>query len=269
MASVNYKQIISMKVDLVTTIDTSGSMGDELLNTQANIGKLLATLNNGRLDYRLHVVMNNIFPLPQGVDTSKISFVRRSIDSSDAISNLNALFAGQLATLYTDSAGVLLPAPVAFRKDAKLEIIVITDDNGSGTGNLAADFNASNVPANYTFNGIIGLASSVQGQGCDIAAIGTEYLTLITKTGGTSLDLCGKDWSILLTRLSEDIVKRSISFKLSKIPADSSKIQVLLDAKLLMNTDFKYDAATQSVTLLKTDAVKHGSQVHISYDAKS
>jgi hypothetical protein len=167
--------------------------------------------------------------------------------------------------LYRDAAGAVVPA-IPLRKEAKLEIVAITDDNGVGMGNLAADFDPTKT-LKATFNSIVGLPTSVPSATCEIASQGTEYLTLSKQTNGSVLDLCAADWSALIGRLSNDIVKRSVSFTLSKTPNPSS-IKVGLDGQKMNASDYTYDAAKNTVTLTKTDAVKDGSKLIINYNGK-
>jgi len=256
---------VQLKVDVVFIVDTSASMNEEIAATQANLGKLVTTLNNARLDSRIHLILERPFALPAGSDSKKIAFVQQRVGSNDAITQLNAFFAGTLNALYRDAAGATVPA-IPLRKDGKLEVIAISDDNGVGMGNLAADFDR-NKSLKATFNSIVGLPTSAANAACDIASVGTEYMTLSMQSGGSILDLCSTDWSSLIGRLSNDIVKRSVTFTLTKNPNPAS-IQVGLDGQKMSPSDYTYDAAKNAITLTKTDAVKDGSKLIINYNGK-
>lgn len=265
LGSITDKHTISLKVDIVFGIDTSASMDDELINTQNNIQKMITTLSTGKLDHRIHLLLDQAMTLPAGTDPTKVAYVRQRIDSGDAISRLNNLFAGQYAASYMSIMNAPMATPMAFRKDAKLEIVVITDDNGSGDGNLAANFDP-NKTLKATFNGIIGLPNSAVGDNCDLAGLGTEYSTLAAASGGTTLDLCATDWSALITRLSTDMVKRSVTFSLSKKPNDPKNMNVRIAGTLLAAADWTYDAQKNAVTLIKTDQVKDTAELSINYN---
>lgn len=80
-----------------------------------------------------------------------------------------------------------MPKPISLRPGAKLEVLVISDDNGSneesdtGFSNLAKDFDPTN-KWQATVSGIIGLPDSKEAEGvCGIAAIGQEYITLAAR----------------------------------------------------------------------------------------
>ncbi|WP_141734579.1 vWA domain-containing protein [Oligoflexus tunisiensis] len=265
LGSLTDKHKVSLKVDVVFAIDTSASMGDELAAVEANLQKLITTLNDGKLDSRIHMLLDEMIAVPAGSDPTKMAFILEQVDSTDAISRLNLLFAGSLAVSYFNIDGTAMATPLAFRKDAQLEVVVISDDNGSGTGNLAADFDP-NKTLKATFNAIVGLPTSVESDTCSLSNIGQEYITLATATKGSMLDICAVDWSALITRLSTDIVKRSVTFALSKKPVDPKKIVVVLDKQKMAAEDWTYDAASNSVTLIKTTAVKDGSELTLNYN---
>jgi hypothetical protein len=265
LGSLTDKHKVSLKVDVVFAVDTSASMDDEILAVQNNLQKLVSTLNDGKLDSRIHLLLDEILMLPAGSDPNKIAFVQQRVDSGDAISRLNLLFNGMFAASYRNIDGTVQATPMAFRKDAALEIVVISDDNGSGTGNLAVDFDP-NKNLKATFNAIIGLPTSVASDTCNLSGIGMEYITLATASKGSQLDICAADWSALITRLSTDMVKRSVTFALSKKPADPSKIVVTLDKQKMAANEWTYDAKTNTVTLTKTTAVKDGSDITLNYN---
>lgn len=268
VGSLTDKHKVSLKVDVVFAIDTSASMSDELLAVQNNLQKLISTLNNGKLDPRIHLLLDTPFTVPAGTDPNKVAFVQQRVDSGDAISRLNGLFMGLYAANYLAIDSTPMATPMAFRQDAKLEIVVVSDDNGSGDGNLATDFDP-NKTLKATFNGIIGLPTSVPSDTCSLSNIGNEYITLAMQSKGSTLDICSADWSALITRLSNDIVKRSVTFPLSKKPMDPKKIQVTLDKQKLVAADWTYDDKANAVTLVKTAAVKDGSDVTVNYNPAS
>jgi hypothetical protein len=264
LGSLTDKHKVSLKVDVVFAIDTSASMNDELAAVEANLQKLITTLNDGKLDSRIHMLLDEMIAVPAGSDPTRMAFILEEIGSSDAISRLNLLFAGNLAISYFNIDGTRMVMPMAFRNDAQLEVVVISDDNGSGTGNRAADFDPKTSKA--TFNAIVGLPTSVESNTCSLSNIGQEYITLATASKGSMLDICSADWSALITRLSTDIVKRSVTFSLSKKPADPKKIVVILDKQKMTAADWTYDDKNNAITLINTTAVKDGSELSLNYN---
>ncbi|HET9240011.1 MAG TPA: hypothetical protein VFO10_22305 [Oligoflexus sp.] len=254
---------VSLKVDMVFAIDTSASMDDEINALQTNMGRLISALNTGRIDFQIHMMMDLMMALPPGVDPKKVAFINQEVGSGNSISQLNALFAGTYAASYRTPSGVVMPTPLAFRKDANLEVVVVSDDNGDGNGNLAADFNPMNAKA--TFSAIVGLPTTIEGGNCDISGIGMEYIALAQASRGSMLDICSPDWSGLITRLSKDMVQRSVTFALSQKPSDPKGIGVMLDQAKLAAADWVYNPDTNTVTLVNSDKVKDGSKVRLTY----
>ncbi|MFW7381693.1 MAG: hypothetical protein ACOH5I_22990 [Oligoflexus sp.] len=256
---------VSLKVDIVFAIDTSASMNDEIAAVEANLGNMLATLNNGRLDAYMHLLMEDTFNLPPTIDANKFAYVQQQVGSSNAISRLTGLFNGLYAASYRDIQNMPLATPLAFRNDAKKEVVVISDDNGSGEGNLAVDFDPNNT-LKATFNAIVGLPTSVENDTCDVSGIGTEYIQLANQSKGSMLDLCSPDWTGLIKRLSDEMVKRSVTFTLSQVPNDAEAIIVFVEEQKMEREDWMYDAENNVVTLLKTDMIKDGSNLSINYN---
>lgn len=255
---------VSLKVDVVFAIDTSASMDDELISTQNNLSKMITTLNNGKVDSRIHLMLDQPLTVPAGTDPNKVAFIQQLVDSTDAISRLTALFSGLYNTSYRTIANAPMATPMPFRKDAKLEVVVITDDNGEGAGNLAIDFDSAKT-LKATFNGIIGLPTTVASDTCSLETVGSEYITLAQQSMGSTLDICSPDWSALITRLSNDMVKRSVTFPLTKKPKDPASIIARIGSTKLASADWSYDAKANTLLLLKTDLVKDGSVLTMNY----
>ncbi|MFY7929181.1 MAG: vWA domain-containing protein [Oligoflexus sp.] len=262
------KEKVSLKVDIVFAIDTSGSMTEETNAVQTNLGRMVKALNNGRLDPRVHLMLDRILTLPEGVDRTKLAFISQTIGSWNAISRLNLLFAGQFQSSYRDAAGKAMTQPLAFRPDAKLEIVVVSDDNGKGAGNLAADFDSKKKQTG-TFNAIVGLSDSRQSTQCSLAAVGTEYLSLSAAMKGSVLDICSPNWDQLIDRLSADMIKRSVTFTLSQDPHSPKQLRVKLDQQTLPSEAWTYNETSRSLTLLKTDGIKNGSEIEIAYETRA
>ncbi len=256
---------VSLKVDVIFAVDTSPTMDGEIAATKANLGRLISALNAGKLDHRIHLLIDTPFPLPAGADPKKIAFVAQRVSSADAISRMNALLEGMFAAFYVSDQNVPLAAPLPLRAEAKTEVVVISDDNGQGMGNLAADFNVKGVLKNYTFNSIVGLANSTVGDNCRLASVGMEYTTLSQKTGGSILDLCSPDWTQLITRLSADIVKRNNSFVLTRPVTNAKEIQAMLNGKQLLEKDFAYEPGTKTLTLNTLSDLNDGAELIVRY----
>jgi hypothetical protein len=282
---------ISRNVDLVIALDSSGSMDEERAAVSANLNKLIVALQKGSLDPRVHLiagreeeddddeapVMGSVFNFPPDVDASKVALIAQEIGSHDALGHVGQVLSGAYAARYQNVQGMAMNPPLALRPDAKLEILVISDDNGLNgrgglntmTGNTATDFDPMN-KWKATVSGVVGTPTSMQVAGvCEIAAIGQEYITLAGKTGGSILDICSPDWTMIIDRFTKDVLKRSQSILLSKEPLNPDKLQVTLGGKLLSPEMWTYDPATRLVTLASTVILSPGQELKVNYEAKS
>jgi hypothetical protein len=279
---------ISKSVDLVIALDSSGSMDEERAAVSANLNKLILALQKGSLDPRIHLIAGReedddeapvtgpVFTFPPDVDGSKVALIVQEIGSHDALGHVSQTLSGAYAARYQSVKGVAMNPPMAFRSDAKLEVLVISDDNvanGRGAantmvGNTALDFDPMN-KWKATVSGVIGTPASMQAAGvCEIAAVGQEYITLAGQTGGTVLDICSPDWTMIIDRFTKDVLKRSQSILLSKEPLNPEKLQVTLGGKLVPRESWVYDAATCLVTLASDVNLMAGLELKVNYEAK-
>jgi hypothetical protein len=273
---------ISKNVDLVIALDSSGSMDEERAAVSANLNKLILALQKGSLDPRVHliagreeddddevVVPGPVFTFPPDVDAAKVALIAQEIGSHDALGHVNKTLSGTYAARYQNVKGMAMNPPLAFRPDAKLEVLVISDDNGTNVGNTAKDFDPMN-KWKATVSGVIGTPTSMQAAGiCEIAAVGQEYITLAGQTGGSVLDICSPDWSMIIDRFTKDVLKRSQSILLSKEPLNPDKLLVTLGGKVLPKEAWVYDPATRLVTLSASVEVTAGLELKVNYEGKT
>ncbi len=271
---------LSSAVDLIIALDSSGSMLEERAAIENNLKQLLLAMQKGNLDPRIHFLLGtapepsgSFFNFPAEMDSSKIAIVNQRVGSNNALGQVSRLLNGLFTDRYFDVRGGVLPTPFLFRPGAQLEILVITDDDGlnpPGTrdaySNLAKDFDPGN-KWKATVSGIVGLQSSVQAEGvCELARVGQEYITLATRTGGTLLDICSRDWSSLLRHFSLDLLRRSASMLLSKKPLDSTRLLVTLDGKELARDLWTLHAIENRVYLSSSVPFKTGMVLNVSYN---
>ncbi|MDQ3233290.1 MAG: hypothetical protein M3Q07_15850, partial [Pseudobdellovibrionaceae bacterium] len=216
------------------------------------------------------------FVFPADVDASKVALIPQKIGSHDALGHVSQTLSGAYAARYQTVKGTPMNPPLAFRPEAKLEVLVISDDNGLNgkgaantmVGNTAQDFDPTN-KWKATVSGVIGIPTSVQAVGvCEIAAVGLEYITLAGQTGGTILDICSPDWTAMIDRFTKDVLKRSQSIQLSKEPLNPETMQVTFGGKVLARDAWTYEATTRLVTLAASVAITAGLELKVNYETK-
>ena len=242
---------VNSSTDIVFAVDTSGSMEDEITAIELNIASFVKSLEQNKLDFTIAAIGNgNDFDFPQD---PRIKVVPEEIDSHDAIGILSSYLMG----------------PNAVRADSHLNVIVVTDDNGEGSGNLAGDFKAPVGITSLKVHAVVGL---VEGQDpnnedCNIRSVGTEYQNLAKSSKGLIQNICINDWSKLIANLSQSIVQSTQrAFPLEKTIETGQAITVKINDIVLSEvvdgvSQYSYDAqlntlfVSNEVKLAKTDIV--------------
>ena len=238
-------------VDIVLAVDTSGSMTAEKESLERNMETFTNLLEEVVIDYQIFAIGNN-FNFPSNLN---LSLVARTVGSNNAIGVLNQFFAN----------GSNL------REGVDLHVVIISDDNGEGAGNLAVDFTPPSTAGSISVHGIVGL---VQGQDpnnpdCQIVEVGSEHMDLARKYGGTILDLCINDWSQLVKDLSEKIISLTRTYDLERIPDLSLPVTVEINGDIIMKAEndrpgYLIDAETKKIRFTEDIMISPGSIVKIS-----
>lgn len=264
-------------VDVVVGVDTSGSMVEEMQSIEQNMQTFLTGLNRPDLDAKVTVVakvskkqsendpmgMGKVFNFPTGLPAERFATVDQYIHSNDAIGILTKFFSGTYGF------------PLPLRDGAPVEMIIISDDNGSNeailgnqsTGNLAAEFVGPAGKA-LTAHAIVGVTTDNSNPNCQVTRVGTEFQTLATKTGGLILDICQTDWSALLKKVSDAIVSRNSGYVLENQPAMDQAITVKVNGAVVPSSNYTVDVASKSLKFADSYELPLGAEIEITYSYK-
>lgn len=191
-------------VDIIWTIDRSGSMRGEADQVQMRINDFARAIAATGIDYHVVMISSMSFvtvPPPLGTDASRFLYVEEDVQSSDGMSDTLAVF---------DRYSTFL------RRDAALHFVVVTDDS---SGMVYTDFRRDmemRLQRRFTYHAICSPPGSthtevfVTAEGCqgpDDAADGNgdDYWALAGATGGQRLSICTGDWSTLFAQLTASI----------------------------------------------------------------
>jgi hypothetical protein len=227
---------IKLPTDIIWVVDQSGSMNQETQYVQTKINDFAALINASNIDY--HVVMiatptgtNPIcVPGPLGGascgNNTRFRLVDQRIGSHDGPS--------LAISKYSSYSSFLRP-------NATKHFVFITDDNStmsaasftSGVNALMPSgmFTGFKVHAIYAYGN--GLSTGCTGPFGTGAAVGTNYTTLVTNTGGARGVICQNDWNQVFTDITTAVVSGTqVSCELA-VPAppagetlDPSKVNV-------------------------------------------
>lgn len=207
-------------VDIIWTVDTSGSMDAEIAQIKANINSQFADiLAASGLDYQVIMVA------AKGVGTFQICAAPplggpncgdnapfyRAISQTVASTNGLSL----LLSTY-DNATPALNWKQYLRMKALKVFIAVTDDNSSLSGASFDTQLLAKQPAgmfgtaadrNYVFHSIIGVSAGNPAVKCSSAVnTGTQYQAVSNLTGGKMLPVCSTNYSPLFQEIAKGIV---------------------------------------------------------------
>ncbi|MCK5688087.1 choice-of-anchor D domain-containing protein, partial [Myxococcota bacterium] len=246
----DFQQPERPKVDVLWSVDDSGSMSDEQDNLANNFGSFIDTALSLDTDYHIGVVMTEVEsdeaghlyacsgnPLwisdLQSASVQRTQF-RCNVKTSDSDrphsdSKEAALQAARMTLDYPNVDGFNAGF---YREDATLYVILVTDeaDQSDGTAQLYVDY----------FQNLKGLGnpdllniSAITGpppDGCDTAEANDKGYEAVNLVGGQFRSICTADWSDLVASLGLDVFNARAQFPLSR-PAtpDSISVQVCDD----------------------------------------
>ncbi|MCA9584885.1 MAG: hypothetical protein KC657_05975 [Myxococcales bacterium] len=205
-------------VDVIVSVDQSGSMSDDIANVKANINKLSDFLQKTGLDYRVVMIgtpgtgsYDICVPPPLGGPSctsngNTFRVVNRNVQSSDTLSII-------ISTLQQTSGAMEWKS---FLRPSALKIFIpITDDNsyikatafdpdlltkGQGLFGSATD-------RRYVFYPITGAAAFPSESTCGSNAVnnGKEYLELAKLTKGRWFPICLKDFAPVFEEIARNV----------------------------------------------------------------
>ena len=182
--------------EILVVVDTSISMRDKQAMVQKNIGIMLNFFRPfPNVRFTLVGGNNNCTEPSIAFDFSYAGARRfnRCVGSTNAIDVLNQ---------------ALLTPP--FSPTARIEAVIISDGNGFGVGNMAANFTYRN-PA--IVSSVVGIeknsslycfpfpTTTVIRTVCTWEAVGYQYMILSQRTLGSVYDICNYNWTPLLISL--------------------------------------------------------------------
>jgi hypothetical protein len=236
------------QVDILVVIDNSGSMKDEQKNMAQKISNLLDRVNG--LDWQIGIVTTDMvdktlgdgrllkFPNGSYFITSKLSLSTAKDQFAKTIQRAekgNYIEQGIKGT-YRAIERAFNPKETNdkynqsfFRKKAALAVVVVSDEDESGTAFENSGTNLIDLVAkNFSLEKIFKFHSIIVRPG-DKACLaispsehveGKAYAALTAATGGILGDLCAKDYSNQLTVIGQDVANTQNTFPLTCVPMD-------------------------------------------------
>lgn len=235
------------RTDVFWTIDTSGSMENEITQVKKNIRPMIDRLEK-ETDTRIGLMTfvagadmpQSIFP-PLGV-LSGVSFKISDSLRSDLFHVEDRLVMSRDSlSLYTNFLNG--NGPNFYRNDSAKFLIVVTDDDSDmGDDSFLNEVSKKINLADFKVFGFVGKGTS----DCNIANRGKVYANLAKRTGGKIFDICHNDWSKHFQDLTAEIITTvSSGFVVSRQIKSIAKITI--DGNTLNQNDYSFEGNIISI----------------------
>lgn len=234
---------VSVPVDIIIVIDSSGSMAGEIAAVQRNINANLASiLDAAGVDYRVILIgaypaicieapLSGIASCTSGRPSTPTSGPRffhyaRTVGSTNSLSLILSTYNT------TDTNNIAVGGwSSLLRPGAARAFLEISDDDASGNAwmnfdrdllALSAEHFGTAEERNYTFHSIVGMAANVpataawppteprQTGQCSPGSVnpGPDYQELSILTGGLRFPLCNNDsFDVIFQQLADDVIR--------------------------------------------------------------
>ncbi|MBN2361706.1 MAG: choice-of-anchor D domain-containing protein [Deltaproteobacteria bacterium] len=274
-------------VDILFVVDNSGSMADNQDNLAANFNRFIraADFRGLQVDFQIGVTTTDLDG-DQGaggrlvgsprilnrnsydLEGSFTASVRQGVEGSGWEQGLAAAFAALSPPLVDDPAynlGFLRP-------EAALAVVVVSDEDDQSPQPVAfyAGFldglkaSAAAEAPPVLFNAVTGGSGGCQSDS-NAASPAPRYQEMVALTGGRSMSICAVDWGEELEELGTTIfLAATTRFQLSGRPQPGS-ISVSVNGVQVPASQYRYDAASQTVIFDAEYALEPGDVVEVSY----
>lgn len=268
-------------VDILFVMDTSGSMREEKKSLEGNMNRFLTNMLSAKLDVKILTLGGGqpnldkfprgggncgAFDFPKDLPKERFGNVPVYVHSYDPIGRLSNFLDGKYDSL----------SPFKLRKNAPLEIVIISDDDGTDQKelqqdpaetprNLATDFKAPS-GKKVRVHAIVGLENSAKiPEVCEIENPGVQAQTLANQTGGTIMDICSQDWESLINQLSSKIIAGNKGYQLEASIDPKKPVTILVNGKPLDSKLYTIDYAAGFITLSDGASVQSGDEIKVEY----
>lgn len=232
-------------VDVLFSVDDSGSMSEEQSNLASNFSSFINSASSLDTDYHIGVVTTDSESEQRGQlyacsgnplwisDDQPVTTQRAQFDCNVRVSDSgrpssdskeSPLQAARLALDYPNLDGFNAGF---YREDAKLYVILVTDeeDQSDGTAQLYVDYfrNLKGVGNPDLLN--ISAIAGPPPNGCDTAEANQVDYDAVNMVGGQFRSICSADWANMVSSLGLDVFNARRQFPLSR-PATPGTISV-------------------------------------------
>jgi hypothetical protein len=255
-------------VDLLFSVDQSGSMDDDAARLADNFATFISQLSGYTTDWQIIVSNYDDGCNRGGILTASTSGYMSIFREQVALPNgwnkgryTEALLTVAAQTVENTDSGECNQR--FMRPDALLHIILVSDEPEQSPSSWSTYVSQIQAKKGSVSNVKISAIAGDYPGGCGSAQAGTGYYEAVQATGGEFLSICG-DWGEMVEDLADASVELS-EYELSHT-ADPSTLVVRVNGTEVGGTVWHYDETVNSVIFDRSVPVG-GDTVRISYSA--
>lgn len=263
-----FTQPIRSSSDILFVVDNSGSMAEEQTNLTTNFSSFIGVIATAESDFHIAVITTDQSSLRGEVldgetDDIEAEFVAQATPGIGGSGDERGL---EMAyNCLQDEANCGRDGEF-FREDAKLSIVVVSDEHDGSVSPAYADavtyfWSLKSDPDNAVVHAIAG--DSPSGCGGGTAEYGSGYYEAAALTGGLFLSICATDWASHLESLAEAAAVDRSTFDLTERPVEST-IVVTVDG-IEQSSGWSYNSAGNEVDFDDEHIPPGGSTIVVSY----
>jgi hypothetical protein len=279
------KVFYNNKVDILFVVDNSKSMLQYQQRLASQMQAMISTLNSLKMDYRVAVATSTM-----SSDTSSYPLTRKLVGSPVYLtaSNINLLteriIVGESGSdlersldsmrLVTSTSYLSSIGSDFIRSDALFSVIFISDERdqssefGNPNTNDFVNYLNSRKP-DFETGGKAWLANYIgilTNQSCDIlggsVSIGTQFLNLVTASGGVKSSICNADLSAAVSNIKARIIDQITAYRFNVAPNKASIIVTVGSRAIFEDALNGWTLEDESITGVKKYFLKfHGSSI--------
>jgi hypothetical protein len=279
------RQRVPEEIDILWVIDNSNSMLAEQQKLGDNFNAFMRYYESSGLDWHIGVVSTDMRDADQSgklQGAAGFRWVDPSVPDPTGVFAQMALLGrtgtgdetGRAAAYAALTEPRLSTANLGFyREDARLSIIVVSDEEDHSGGNPSApDFlnwllGLKEDPTHVNVSAIVALET-----GCPLNDTGFQYIQLAEATGGSAYSICENDWTAILEALGVRAAGLQRVFYLSELPAPGS-LDVWIEDNgqvftFVEGEDYVWDGNLNAIEFL-TYTPRASAEIHAVYELLS
>jgi hypothetical protein len=270
-----FEQSSEASVDILFTLDRSGSMTDDNALVVGNFDAFIDTLSEVNADYHIAVAVED-----DGCILGSDAYIDNTFSPSDAQSTFETMadiyltlgsYGANTERGFSLAEAALSPTNTGsggcnegfYREDAALSLVHISDEPEQSinpyTYYVSLFQSLKDDPDDVVINAVAGDYPG----GCGSASAGTGYYEATVATGGLFLSICATDWGSHLEQLAYTSAPPRSSFELSQLPVPET-IEIQIDG-IRTTTGWEYDAATNAIVFEPDHLPSGGSMIEVAY----